>query len=278
MKLKPVVAGSFYPGKVSTLQKMLEDFRLGDLDPLPGEPLGLLLPHAGYLYSGSVAAKGYRALAPFQPSLVVVAGPSHTMAFKGCALFSGEAVLTPGGEVLVDTEACRILKETDKNLADFPPAYAQEHSVEVHFPLIEEFLPGVKVVPVIMGQGKNESVEPLLRGLGRLAKEKPFVLIASSDMSHYPDYETARKADHQFLEALLSGDGKKIDQTDREIMGQGYTEYHCTHCGKEPVQTLVAWAQEQGAKKRVLLEYRNSGDVTGDRKRVVGYGAAAFCR
>jgi hypothetical protein len=97
-------------------------------------------------------------------------------------------------------------------------------------------------------------------------------------LSHYPDYDTARKADHQFLEALLSGDEKKIDRTDREIMGRGYTEYHCTHCGKEPVQTLVAWAQERDAKKRVLLEYRNSGDVTGDRERVVGYAAAAFCR
>jgi hypothetical protein len=170
------------------------------------------------------------------------------------------------------------LKEEDKNLADFPPAYAREHSVEVHFPLLQAFLPGVKVVPVIMGQGKDECVETLLRGLRRLAKEKPFVLIASSDLSHYPDYDTARKADHQFLEALLSGDEKKIDRTDREIMGRGYTEYHCTHCGKEPVQTLVAWAQERDAKKRVLLEYRNSGDVTGDRERVVGYAAAAFCR
>jgi AmmeMemoRadiSam system protein B len=118
MKLKPVVAGSFYPGKVSTLQKMLDDFcREEDTLTLSGEPVGLLLPHAGYVYSGSVAAKGYRALAPFKPSLVVVAGPSHYMAFKGCSLFSGEAVLTPQGEVGVDTEACRILKEEDKNLA-----------------------------------------------------------------------------------------------------------------------------------------------------------------
>jgi AmmeMemoRadiSam system protein B len=258
---------------------MLENFlQEGKTPTLPGEPVGLLLPHAGYVFSGAVAALGYRALAPFHPSTVVVAGPSHYIAFKGCALFSGEAVLTPLGELPVDQEACGILEKEDEHLADFPPAYAKEHSIEVHFPFIQTFLPGTKVVPVIMGQRKTTSVEPLLRGLRRLAKEKPFVLLASSDLSHYPDYSTAKKADHQFLDALLTGDEKKIEKTDKEIMGRGYTEYHCTHCGSEPVSTLVKWAKDQGAEKRVLLKYRNSGDVTGDMDRVVGYGAVAFCR
>jgi len=279
MKLQPVVAGSFYPAKHQTLQRILEDFlREGKTPVLPGEPIGLVLPHAGYIYSGAVAALGYRALAPFKPTTVVVAGPSHYMAYEGCALFSGEAVLTPLGELPVDLEACKILEEADENLGDYPPAYAREHSVEVHFPFIQTFLPGAKVVPVIMGQGKATAVEPLLKGLKRLAKEKPFVLVASSDLSHYPDYSTAKKADLQFLDALLTGDEKKIEKTNKEIMGRGYADYHCTHCGSEPVLTLVKWAKEQGAEKRVLLNYRNSGDVTGDMDRVVGYGAVAFCR
>jgi hypothetical protein len=278
MKLQPVVAGSFYPGKHQTLQRMLENFHQEVKPPaLPGEPVGLLLPHAGYVFSGAVATMGYRALAPFSPPTVVVAGPSHYMAFKGCALFSGEAVLTPLGELPVDQEACKILEEADENLGEYQPAYAREHSVEVHFPFIQTFLPGTKVVPVIMGQGKATSVEPLLRGLKKLAKEKPFVLVASSDLSHYPDYSTAKKADRKFLEALLTGDEKKIEKTDKEIMGQGLSDYHCTHCGAEPVSTLVKWAKEQGAKAE-LLGYRNSGDVTGDMNRVVGYAAVAFCK
>ena len=267
MKLQPVVAGSFYPGKTLMLQRMLGDFlKEGEASKLSGEPVGLLLPHAGYVYSGSVAAMGYRALAPFHPDTIVVAGPSHYMAFKGCALFSGEAVLTPLGDLAVDQEACRILEEADENLGDFQPAYAREHSVEVHFPLIQTFLPGAKVVPVIMGQGKATAVDPLLRGLKRLGKEKPFVLVASSDLSHYPDYSTAKKADRQFLDALLTGDEKKIEKTDKEIMGRGYTDYHCTHCGSEPVSVLVKWAKEQGAKAELLC-YRNSGDVTGEMDR-----------
>ncbi len=243
---------------------------------MPGEPIGFLLPHAGYVYSGAVAALGYRALASFNPSTVVVAGPSHYLSFKGCALFSGEAVMTPLGELPVDQEACRILEEDDQ-VIDFPPAYVKEHSVEVHFPFIQTFLPGAKVVPVIMGQGKTACVEPLLKGLKRLAKEKPFILVASSDLSHYPDYSTAQKADRKFLDALLTGDEKKIEKTDKEIMGSGYSDYHCTHCGKEPVTTLVKWAEELGAKAELLC-YRNSGDVTGDMDRVVGYSSVAFCR
>lgn len=278
MKLEPVVAGSFYPAKPPTLQRMLDHFLQEEkASELSGEPVGFLLPHAGYIYSGAVAALGYKALAPYHPTTIVVAGPSHYLSFKGCALFSGEAVRTPLGELPVNQEACRILEEADENLGDFQPAYAREHSVEVHFPFIQTFLPGAKVVPVIMGQGKTESVAPLLKGLKKLSKEKAFILVASSDLSHYPDYSTAQKADRMFLEALLTGDEKKIEKTDKEIMGRGHVDYHCTHCGKEPVLTLVKWAADQGAKAELLC-YRNSGDVTGDMDRVVGYGAVAFCR
>ncbi len=278
MKLQPVVAGSFYPGAPSELRRAFEAFeKEGKAPQLPGEVVGMMLPHAGYPYSGAVAALGYRSLAQ-KVETVIVAGPSHYVPFRGVSLFPGEAVVTPLGEIPVDQEACEFLMGFDPHIADIPPAFAREHSAEVHFPLLRRFLPKAKVVPIVMGQGVGEAVKPLAEGLLALWKKKKFLFVASSDLSHYPAYETAVDADRQFLEALLTGDEKKVDQTDVKIMRKGYHDYYCTHCGKEPVSTLLRFAKGVGADKIQRLAYRNSGDVTGDHSRVVGYGAVAFCK
>ena len=244
---------------------------------LEGEPVAFLLPHAGYVYSGAVAALGYRALPSFFET-VLVAGPSHYIPFRGVSVFAGESVVTPLGEVAVDVEAAEFLMKSDARIAEIMPAFAREHSVEVHLPMIQTYLPGAKVVPIVMGQGEKEAVEPLAKALLALHSKKPFLFVASSDLSHYPAYETAVKTDRQFLDALLTGDVKKVKGVDEKIMSQGYPDYYCTHCGHEPVETLLRFAKGMGAEKIQLLNYRNSGDVTGDRSRVVGYGAVAFCK
>jgi AmmeMemoRadiSam system protein B len=278
MKLKAVVAGQFYPGGRKGLQAALKAFEKRDpIPPLEGKPVGLLLPHAGYPYSGSVAALGYQAL-PEPFDTVVVAGPSHYVPFRGVSVFAGEAVETPLGELPVDQEAATFLMDFDSHIAEIPPAFAREHSVEVHLPMIQTYLPKAKVVPIVMGQGLESAVEPLSEALLALSRKKKFLLVASSDLSHYPVYETAVTADRQFLEALLTGDEKKVDQVDEKIMAQGYSDYYCTHCGKEPVSTLLRFSKGMKAGKSQLLAYRNSGDATGDRSRVVGYSAVAFCR
>ena len=277
MKLMPVVAGQFYPGKPKELQKALELFGEGKPSRLSGEPVALLLPHAGYPYSGAVAALGYRAL-PKDIDTVVVAGPSHYVPFKGVSLFAGESALTPLGELSVDQEACRFLMDFSPHIVEMPPVFAREHSVEVHLPMIQTYLPKAKVVPIVMGQGIPQAVKPLAEALLALRQKKEFLFVASSDLSHYPQYETAVKADKAFLSALLTGDERQVDLVDKETMAQHYPDYYCTHCGREPVSTLIRYAKGVGADRTQLLEYRNSGDVTGDRSRVVGYGAVAFCR
>lgn len=277
MKLQPVVAGTFYPGSRRELQASLKDFAREPALRLEGEPVGFVLPHAGYPYSGAVAALGYRSLST-PVETVVVAGPSHYIAFRGISVFTGESALTPLGEVAVDREAAEFLIGSDSHIADIPPAFAKEHSVEVHLPMIQTYLPKAKVVPIVMGQGTREAVEPLIQALLALARKKDFLFVASSDLSHYPEYETAVKADRQFLEALLTGDLKKVAGTDEKIMAQGYPDYYCTHCGKEPVAALLGFAKGRGAPKTKLLAYRNSGDVTGDHSRVVGYAAVAFMK
>jgi AmmeMemoRadiSam system protein B len=150
--------------------------------------------------------------------------------------------------------------------------------VEVHFPLIYHYLPGAKVVPIVMGQGTEQSVKPLAAALSALWKTKKFLLIASSDLSHYPSRDIARNADREFLEALLTGNEKKVGEADESLMSRKYPEFYCTHCGREPAAVLLRLAKTAGADKTKVLAYRNSGDVTGDASRVVGYGAVAFCR
>ncbi len=277
MKLQPVVAGAFYPRNRRELQAALESFSREQAPVLESEPVGFLLPHAGYPYSGAVAALGYRVL-PGPVETVVVAGPSHYIAFRGVSVFAGKSALTPLGEVRVDQEAAGFLMESDPHIAEIPPAFAREHSVEVHLPLIQTYLPQAKVVPLVMGQGMKEAVEPLVRALLAMARKREFLFVASSDLSHYPDYETAVKADRQFLDALLTGDVKKVAGADEKIMARRYPDYYCTHCGKEPVAALLGFAKGRGAGPGRLLSYRNSGDVTGDHSRVVGYAAVAFCK
>jgi AmmeMemoRadiSam system protein B len=277
MRLPSVVGGQFYPDQPAQLQKLFKEFERIPVPPLPGEALGFLLPHAGYVYSGAVAALGYRSLSQRVETIVVV-GPSHTVRFSGVSLFAGESVETPLGDLAVDQEACEWLMGQEKAFVEFEPAFAREHSVEVHFPLIRRYCPQARVVPLITGQGKQATVEPLVRALKALGGQKPFLLVASSDLSHYPAYPTAVEADRRFLDALLQGDEAKVQDVNREILAQKHPDYFCTHCGPEPLSALLRWTRHEKAQKTQLLSYRNSGDVTKDLGRVVGYAAVAFCR
>ncbi len=272
-----MVGGQFYPGEPAELKKLFQTFETIAVPKLPGEALGFLLPHAGYVYSGALAALGYRSLTRAVKT-IVVAGPSHSVRFPGVALFAGEAVETPLGDLPVDQEACEFLLGQEKAFSQFEPAFAREHSVEVHFPLIRRYCPGARVVPLITGQGQAATVAPLVRALKALGRQKPFLLVASSDLSHYPDYATAVEADRRFLAALLKGDEVEIQAVHREILAEKHPNYFCTHCGPEPLSALVKWAAHEKAQKIQLLNYRNSGDVTKDKSRVVGYAAVAFCR
>jgi len=277
MRLRTVAAGTFYPDSPKALGKMLDSFQSLPAPPLPGPPVGLLLPHAGYVYSGEVAALGYRSLQK-PPETVVVIGPSHSVAFPGTSVFAGEAVATPLGDLAVDQEAARELLESHESMAQFLPAFAQEHSAEVHFPLVKRFLPDSRVLPLVTGQGRDSVSNPLADSLVRLSKTRQILVVASTDLCHYPEYEVAVKADREFLEAVLTGDVSAVERADQKLMRKGWERFHCTHCGNEPLRALMLFAKLMGADKRELLAYRNSGDATGDRSRVVGYAAVAFCR
>jgi AmmeMemoRadiSam system protein B len=278
MKLPSVVAGQFYPGEASALSAFLDAIQKNlRTVKLTGKPIGLLLPHAGYEYSGETAALGYRSVGDRFPT-VVVAGPSHHVGFQGAAVFAGEAVQTPLGEIEVDAEASKVLMSHHPSLREIPQVWTHEHSVEVHFPLIQTFLPKAKVVPIVMGQNSEEDMGILAEALSALRLEREFLFVASSDLSHFPDYDTAVRKDGEFIKAVLTGDPEAVEKADRKILGEGWENLECTHCGHEPLQTLMRYAKAQGAKHIQKLRYCNSGDMTADHSRVVGYGAVAFCK
>ncbi len=278
MKLPSVVAGSFYPSQPKVLTKLLDGYAK-ELHPmeLPGQAVGMILPHAGYAYSGPVAALGYLSLTE-QYEFIIVAGPSHFVPFQGASIFAGESVQTPLGDLAVDQEAAQALMVSHESLREFPAAWEREHSVEVHFPLIKKFLPKTKVVPIVTGHCVGRYSEALAGALAKLGRTRKFLFVASSDLSHYPDYATASTKDQEFLKAVLTGDPDQVDQADNRILGEHHPNLQCTHCGSEPVQAILQYGKVTGAKNIRLMKYQNSGDVTKDKSRVVGYAAVAFCR
>lgn len=255
----PAVAGMFYPAEREELGRWVR----GALARAPGAgapaPKALIAPHAGYVYSGEVAARAYAFLAPVREAVtrVVLAGPSHRLAFDGLAVPSARAFLTPLGEVPVDEAAVKALLGLPQvRLLD--QAHAGEHGLEVHLPFLQAALASFSIVPMVVGRAPYHAVAEALE----LVWGGPETLIVvSSDLSHYHDYATARRMDAETSAAIERLDGAAIgpDQA----------------CGRIPVGGLIEVARNRGMKVRTV-DLRNSGDTAGARDRVVGYGAWLF--
>jgi AmmeMemoRadiSam system protein B/AmmeMemoRadiSam system protein A len=254
------VAGMFYPGDQVTLAREL----LGMLDetreaPLaPGFPKALIVPHAGYIYSGPVAAHAYSLLRPAMGIVkrVVLLGPCHRVAVRGLALPEATAFQTPLGPVEIDQAAVAELKglpQVSVNAA----THAHEHSLEVQLPFLQQVLKGFKLVPLVVGQATHGEVAAVL---DRLWGGPETLVVISSDLSHYHPYDTARAIDRKTVQAIV-GFRTDID--------------HVQACGATPMIGFLETAKRRGMTPE-LLDARNSGDTAGGRDRVVGYASFAF--
>lgn len=252
---EPAVAGLFYPDEPRQLRAMVNRF-IEDVTPPEKCPRALVAPHAGYVYSGPVAGTAYAPLARGQcrAERVILLGPSHRVPFRGLALSSATDFSTPLGPVPVDQEACR-------RAGAFPQvqvldaAHAMEHSLEVHLPFLQVLLGDFALVPLVVGDAGPTEVSEVLEALWD-APEKTLVVI-SSDLSHYHDYDTARRLD---------------SETSRDIEALNETLTPEQACGCRPLNGLLHLARTRGMNARTL-DLRNSGDTAGPRDRVVGYGA-----
>ena len=253
---EPAVAGSFYPADTTTLKNELDDM-LADINTTADSfPKAIIVPHAGYIYSGPVAATAYHTLLQYKDQIkrVILLGPSHRVAFSGLALSGADFFATPLGNIPIDQETNKILAKYE-GVTELEQAHMYEHSLEVHLPFLQMVLGEFQLVPIVVGDSGPELVASVLEDL--LTDESTLCVI-STDLSHFHDYATAQKLDSATSQSILELNYNKI----------GYEDA----CGRNPLKGALYWAKKHDYKV-TLLDLRNSGDTAGDRDRVVGYGS-----
>ncbi|KEQ19080.1 AmmeMemoRadiSam system protein B [Endozoicomonas numazuensis] len=251
---QPAVSGAFYPDQQELLQTVVTNL-MSEATERELSPKVLIVPHAGYIYSGAIAASGYKQLEPFRRQIrrVVLLGPSHQLAFEGIALPDCEAYSTPIGDIPLDIDAIKSL-ERFSQIQTLDAAHAREHSLEVQCPFLQNALDNFKLIPLVVGDASPYSVAEIIDFLW--GGEETLIVI-SSDLSHYLTYEEAKHRDSQTTKA--------IEQMSCALTGG-------QACGCYPLNGMLKVAQRRGMEV-VTLDVRNSGDTAGDKTRVVGYGA-----
>lgn len=274
------VAGTFYPLSAETLRADVRRY----LEEAPAtsssaELTALIVPHAGYVFSGPVAGYAYRALEGKSYDTVVVVGPSHRVPFEGVALSGRQRWATPLGEMEVDRAACDAIAKGCRSARVSDGPHGPEHSIEVQLPFLQTVLGSPKLVPVLMADFSPETCDSLARALADWARGRSVLLVASSDMSHYPAYEEAVRVDGETLKAIQTLDPAKVAETTKRLMSQRVRGLTTCLCGEGPVRAVLAAARLLGADQAKVLRYANSGDVPqGSRGEVVGYCAVAIYR
>jgi len=272
---KSAVAGTFYPGDTATLEQTVDEL-LGDISAAvtPGPPRVLISPHAGYVYSGPVAAHGFGLLQDQSYETVVIVGPSHMEHFPFVSVFDGDAYETPLGLVPVDRELSLNIASADATIQASDRGHMQvgmhqrEHGLEVQLPFLQRVLGQFKIVPIVMGDQRQELCSALGRAMAPLLKQPGVLVVVSSDLSHFHSYDAAKKLDDVFCDALVKMNPQRL----LEVIQSG----NCEACGGGPVVAAVTACVEAGVTDCHVLHKANSGDVTGDRQSVVGYVSAAI--
>jgi len=270
----PAVEGAFYPAEEGVLSSQIETF-LANVPSAEKRPTILIVPHAGYQYSGQVAAYGFKQLVNSRTDKVVLLGPSHQVPFEGAAIDDNGFWQTPLGQVAIDTDLASKMIASHKLIFAGSEYHRQEHSLEVEVPFLQKVLGSFKLVPILMGDKTEETINALVE---ILAKEfdSPMVLVVSSDLSHYPSYEDANKVDAKTIDAVLTGEVKQFDEVISESINAGILNLSTCACGEGPIKVGMKLAERLGIDDIRLLKYANSGDVTGDKERIVGYAAIGF--
>jgi MEMO1 family protein len=272
---KPAVAGSFYPANPVELAKSVATlFSEVERPAISGRPIGLITPHAGYPYSGKVAAKAYKTIVGEQFDTVVVISPSHTVFFKGSSVFSGGGYQTPIGTIEIDQELSKKITEANpsqvyfSNMGHASGSTRGEHALEVQLPFLQVALSQFKLVAIVMGDQEPDSVRGLGEALASALKGTNTLLVASTDLSHFHNEKTARRLDGAIRTA--------IEQYDPELLLDTLESGKGEACGGGVVTAVMIAARRLGGKEMKFLDYANSGAVTGDMDEVVGYLSAAI--
>jgi AmmeMemoRadiSam system protein B len=277
---RPTVAGQFYEGNAEALRAQIKTCFLNDLGPKklpivnlnihPRNIVGMICPHAGYIYSGPVAASAFYELAlDGKPDTVVLMGPNHTGYGSALSLMCEGVWRTPLGDIEIDTEMANKITNESSLIDVDELAHRHEHSIEVQLPFLQ-FLYGnkFKIVPICFLMQDYDSAAEVGRALEEVLDATNTVVIASSDMTHYEPAKTATAKDQAALKAVTDMDAKRFYET--------VETQNITACGYAPITALITYAKGVNSKEAKLLSYHNSGDITGDYSSVVGYAAVSF--
>lgn len=269
---KSAIAGTWYPEFPTELRGQIENFlgRASSVD-IPGRLTALIVPHAGYVFSGQVAANAYKLLERQKFETIVVIGPSHYARFQGVSVYDRGGFETPLGVAPLDEALISALEKRDSRIRFVEDAHSREHSVEIQIPFLQVAAPGFKLVPLVMGDQGFATCQWLAEAIADSIRGKSVLVVASSDLSHFHAYEKARLMDRVVQD--------KVGAMDPEGLHACLTSGECEACGGGPIITAMLVAKRLGSCGSRVLKYANSGDVTGNRddpRGVVGYMAAAI--
>ena len=264
----PSVAGSFYSKLKedlnSDLDKMMAHVKTsGPIDQM----IAIIVPHAGYMYSGLVAANAYSHLRDKSYETVVMLGVNHRLAgFQGISIFESGQYETPLGNLKIDDQLAKSIKKENLAFVFNKEAHQNEHSLEVQVPFIQKVLPGVKLLPIILSDYSKSTCCKLAKILEKVLDVDKHLLLASTDLSHFHQYDDAIKLDQKAIDSIQS--------LDPEDLYRKYESQKTELCGYGPVLTTLYYAKSKKGSRTTLCDYKNSGDVTGDHSQVVGYVSA----
>jgi len=267
---EPSVAGQFYPSDKKALGEMVNGF-IGNVPQNKGEGkiIALISPHAGYVYSGQVAAYGYRQIQGHEIKNIILLGVSHRSAFKGASVYTKGRFKTPLGEVKINEPLAQSFLNEAAEVKYFPEAFEKEHSLEVQLPFLQTVLKDFMIIPILIGSPTQQTFDHLIARIAETFDENTLI-VASTDLSHYHDYHKAIGMDSKIISAVERLSAIRAGQ----ILQNGESEM----CGAFSVIITMEAAKRLGATHGVLFHYANSGDVTGGKDKVVGYASLGLFR
>ena len=269
------VAGQFYPADAERLRGALAAFLARARPPTDRRPIAIVAPHAGYTFSGQIAADAWNQAAGHRFDTIVLLGANHTEGgFDRIGVYRGRGFETPLGLAPIDRDLAEALVAADADIVWHGGVHAREHSVEVHVPFVQYLFPDARILPVVIGSPDLERARRFGRALAGVLTDRRALIVASSDLSHYPEVDDARRVDRETLEAIAALDPARVQTTLRAVERRGVRGLVTGACGEAPVLAGLAAALELGARTGAVVSYATSADAPlGEPKRVVGYGA-----
>lgn len=270
---KAAVAGTWYPGSAGALARDVDEYVQAAQVQLRGDIQGVIVPHAGLMFSGRIGAWAYKAAASGSYDVLFLVGPSHYLGFEGFAVWPGGAFDSPLGPADVDEAAAGVLLASEFG-RDLPEAHAREHSLEMQLPFVRRLLADIPIVPIVIGYQTREVIESLARAVADAARPRRPLLVASTDLSHFLDAQTAASFDGRVQ--------KYVDSFDPEGLLDWFEQHpegergRYVACGGGAAIAVMLASRTLGARHGRVLQYGHSGEVSGDHEGVVGYMAAVL--